>query len=267
MSQRTLKLHVLGSGSKGNCAVVEAPDGLVMVDAGLSCRETVRRMRAAGLDEGDVKALVVTHEHSDHVAGVPVWCKRFDGAVLASAGTLEARQKLAGIRAETFRPGDELDVCGMRVRTFATSHDVVNPVGLRFELQGDAIAIATDTGTLPEGALAALADARVLAIECNHDVGMLKRGEYPAYLKARILSDTGHLSNAQAAAAAADLVTDRTEEVLAMHLSQDNNRPSLAVRALAAALEADLLDDVGTRAARGGLRIRAAGQNRPVSAG
>ena len=96
---------------------------------------------------------------------------------------------------------------------------------------------------------------------------MLKQGEYPAHLKARILSEKGHLSNAQTAEVVPQLVSERTEHVVAMHLSQDNNRPSLAVRAIAAALDAELLDEVGTQAARDGLHIRAVGQNRPISVG
>ena len=267
MSNHTLKLHVLGSGSKGNCALVQGPHGLVMIDDGFSRREVLARMHALGIDEADVKALLVTHEHADHVSGVSVGCRRFSGALFASRGTSSTRKYLAELPFEEFAPGDEIDVAGMRVKTFATSHDVVNPVGFRFTCKGDSIGFATDTGFLTREAEAALADARVLALESNHDVHTLKLGEYPAFLKARILSDTGHLSNAQAAAAAQALVTDRTEELVAMHLSQDNNRPSLAVRALAEALGAELLDEVGTQAARGKLAIRAAGQNRPVSVG
>lgn len=267
MSAHILKLHVLASGSKGNCALVQAPDGLIMVDCGLSRKETLARMHALGLDERDVQALLVTHEHGDHVRGMPVWCKHFHGAVFASQGTLESKGALAAIAHETFDPGDELDVCGVRIRIFSTSHDVENPVGFRFSCAGDSIAYATDTGVLSSTALATLADARVLALESNHDVAMLKEGEYPAYLKARILSEVGHLSNAQAAEAAPALVTDRTEHLVAMHLSQDNNRPSLAVKALAGALDAQLEDAVGTQATRGTLHIRAAGQNRPITVG
>ena len=267
MSTRILKLHVLASGSKGNCALVEGPQGLVMIDAGLSRRETLARMHALGLDEGDVRALLVTHEHSDHVRGMPVWCKRFRGPVFASEGTLEARQSLEGIAAESFSPGDALDIAGMHIETFSTSHDVVNPVGFRFSYHGDSIAFATDTGILTPESLALLGDARILALESNHDVSMLKQGEYPAHLKARILSEKGHLSNAQTAEVVPQLVSERTEHVVAMHLSQDNNRPSLAVRAIAAALDAELLDEVGTQAALDGLHIRAVGQNRPISVG
>ena len=266
-----LHLHVLGSGSKGNCALVEGPEGLIMIDDGFSRREVLARMHELDLDENRVRALILTHEHSDHVSGVTVWCRRFEGALYASRGTSDARAYLAALPFETFFPGDTLEVAGVRIDTFPTSHDVVNPVGFRFSCEGDAIGYATDTGTLTPGAMRALADVRILALESNHDVPMLRTGSYPRYLQDRIISTQGHLSNAQAAQAVSALVTNRTEAVLAMHISQENNRPSLAVRALAEALGATLDDELGSSATleREGdlpnLRIRAAGQNRPLS--
>ncbi|MDO4437488.1 MAG: MBL fold metallo-hydrolase [Coriobacteriaceae bacterium] len=271
MPANALHLHILGSGSRGNCALVEGPQGLIMIDNGFSRRETVSRMHQLGLNEEDVRALILTHEHSDHVSGVSVWVKRWEGRLFASQGTADARKYLACLPFETFSPGDELQIAGVRVRTFPTTHDVVNPVGFRFSCGDDAIGYVTDTGTLPPGAMSALADTRILAIESNHDVPMLRTGSYPRYLQDRILSEQGHLSNEQAAEALATLATDRTEHVVAMHISQENNRPSLAVRALAEAVGAALDDELGSSATldRGNekpaLRIRSAGQNRPIS--
>ena len=272
-----MRLHVLGSGSKGNCALVEGPEGLIMIDDGFSRREVLRRMHELDLSEDDVRALILTHEHGDHVTGVSVWCRRFDGELYASAGTKRARSYLDCLPFHEFMPGDVLEIAGVRVRTFPTSHDVANPCGFRFELPGpngaaaDAIGYATDTGTLPPGAMRLLADARILALESNHDLPMLRTGSYPRVLQDRIASDAGHLSNAQAAEAVPALVTARTEQLVAMHISQENNRPSLAVRALAEALGAELDDALGSSATlhRGDgmpdLRIRAAGQNRPIT--
>ena len=194
-----LHLHILGSGSKGNCALVEGPEGLIMIDAGLSRRETLARMHQLGLDEGRIRALVLTHEHTDHVSGAPVWCKHFEGALFASAGTVAARERLRGLPFREFAPGDVLHIADVEVATFPTSHDVVNPVGFRFSCAGDSIGYATDTGMLPPGAVHLLAGARILALECNHDVAMLRCGPYPRMLQARIASERGHLSNAQAA--------------------------------------------------------------------
>ena len=268
---RTLRLHVLGSGSKGNCALIEGPEGLIMIDDGFSRREVIRRMHELDLSEDDVRALILTHEHGDHVTGVSVWCRRWDGPLYASRGTADARKYLACLPFTEFMPGEALEIAGVRVLTFPTSHDVVNPCGFRFECDGDAIGYATDTGILPPGAMRALANARILALESNHDVTMLRTGPYPRMLQDRIAGEGGHLSNAQAAEAVPQLVTDRTEQLVAMHISQENNRPSLAVRALADALGAELDDALGNSATlrRGGaapdLRIRAAGQNRPIT--
>ena len=266
-----LHLHILGSGSKGNCALVEGPGGLIMIDDGFSRREVLARMHELNLSETDVRALILTHEHSDHVGGVSVWCKRFDGVLYASTGTTETRAYLACLPFKEFAPGDTLDIAGVRVETFPTSHDVVNPVGFRFSCGGDAIGYATDTGVLPPGAMRLLRGARILALESNHDVPMLRTGSYPRVLQNRILSERGHLSNEQAAAAVQALVTERTEHLVAMHISQENNRPSLAVRALADALGATLDDELGSSATlrraddAPDLHIRAAGQNRPIA--
>lgn len=266
-----LHLHILGSGSRGNCALVEGPSGLIMIDNGFSRRETLLRMHELGLDENDVCALLLTHEHSDHVSGVTVWEKHFDGSLHASSGTPEARAYLACLPFETFTPGDSFALGGIRVDTFSTSHDVTNPVGFRFSYGDDAIGYVTDTGTLSSEALQTLAGTRILALESNHDVPMLLTGSYPRHLQDRIISDRGHLSNEQAAAVLPSLVDANTEHVVAMHISQENNRPSLAVRALAAAVGATLDNDLGSSATleRGdglpALHIRAAGQNRPIS--
>ncbi len=241
-----------------------------MIDDGFSKREVLSRMHDVGLNEEDVCALLLTHEHTDHVSGISVWCRAFDVRLYASVGTPGTRKYLSDLPFCEFIPGTAFHVAGIEVQTFSTSHDVVNPVGFRFSCGGDAIGYATDTGTLPEPALRALRDARILALESNHDVPMLRTGPYPRYLQDRIISDQGHLSNAQAAEAARQLVTDRTEQLIAMHISQENNRPSLAVRSFAEALGAKLDNDLGSSATRSrdglpDLHIRAAGQNRPVS--
>ena len=266
-----MHLHILGSGSKGNCSLIESPEGLIMIDNGFSRRETLKRMHELSLDETLVRALILTHEHGDHTRGVSVWCKHFAGELYASAGTPQARKDFDALPFQEVEPGDSFFIGDVCVQTFSTSHDVTNPMGMRFSCEDDAIAYATDTGTLSSQAIDVLSDARILAIECNHDVSMLQAGDYPRFLKERILSERGHLSNAQAADAIPQLVSAHTEELVAMHISQENNRPGLAVRALADALGATLDNDLGTAATleRGGtapeLHIRAAGQDRPVS--
>lgn len=147
-----MHLHILGSGSKGNCSIVESPAGFIMIDNGFSRRETLARMHALGLDESRVRALILTHEHSDHTRGVVVWCKRFSGTLIASAGTPEARSGFDALPFQAVEPGEEFDIKDVHVQTFPTSHDVVNPMGLRLSCGDDAIGFATDTGTLSDAA-------------------------------------------------------------------------------------------------------------------
>lgn len=280
-----LHLHILGSGSKGNCALIEGPQGLIMIDNGFSRREALGRMHQLGLSERNVCALIITHEHSDHVKGVGVWTRAFSTPVFATRGTMAARASLKDIDAEEFDPGDELIIAGVRVQTFSTSHDVTNPCGMAFSLDSvndrsagnsvgitaaDSIGFVTDTGVLDQDAISLLHGSRILALESNHDVSMLRCGPYPRQLQDRILSDYGHLSNEQAADVATKLINENTQSLVAMHISQENNRPSLAVRTLAHAVGAQLDNELGSSATlerdRGEcLHVRAAGQNRPFS--
>ena len=262
-----LHLHVLASGSKGNATVVEGPEGSVLVDCGLSRRELFRRADELGVDMGRVRALVLTHEHADHVSGVSVFCNRFDGELYATAGTVAARKYLAERQFCVVRDEDEFEVAGIRVRTFPTSHDVADPIGLRFECGGDAIGYCTDTGRLTPQAIDALRDVRVLALESNHDAHMLATGPYPRFLKVRVAGAGGHLSNGQAAEALEQLVGPHTQVVVGMHLSEKNNRPSVCVRTLAAAVGAEATNSTFTEAATpdGRLFVCVAGQDRPMT--
>ena len=234
-----IHLHVLASGSKGNASIVEGPGGSVLVDCGISRRALLGRAEELGVDVSRVAAVILTHEHSDHVGGLSVFCNRFDGPLFATAGTVAARRYLTELPFTLVGHEDELELAGMRVQTFPVSHDVADPIGLRFSTADDALGFCTDTGELGEKALEALADARILALESNHDERMLATGDYPAYLKARVGGTTGHLSNEQAAEALERIVGPDTETVVAMHLSQENNRPSLCVRTLAEAVGAE----------------------------
>ena len=266
-----MHLHILASGSKGNAAVVEGPQGSVLIDDGLSRRELLRRADELGVDMDRVGCVVVTHEHSDHVSGLTVFCNRYSGRLVATAGTAGGRKYLATLPFELVGSTDEFEACGMRVRTFPTSHDVADPFGLRFDCEGDGahdtLGYCTDTGVLSDRAMELLQDVRILALESNHDARMLATGPYPAMLKERVAGDHGHLSNDQAAEALRELVGPTTETVVAMHLSQENNRPSIAVRTLAAVVGAEAANTTFTEARTpdGALTICAAGQDKPMT--
>lgn len=266
-----IHLHILASGSKGNAAVVEGPAGSVLIDDGLSRRELLRRADELGVSMSRVACVIVTHEHADHVSGLSVFCNRYEGRLVTTAGTASAREYLSRLPFELVGQADEFEAAGMRVRTFPTSHDVAEPFGLRFDYGAgsgaDALGFCTDTGTLGERARTLLSGVRVLALESNHDTHMLTTGPYPGYLKRRVGGDHGHLSNDQACDALRELVGPQTETVVAMHLSQQNNRPSVALRALAEAVGATAANATNTVAQTPDARLTVcvAGQDRPMT--
>ena len=262
-----LHLHVLASGSKGNAAVVEGPEGSVLVDCGISRRALLQRAAELGVDMGRVRAVLLTHDHSDHVKGLSVFCTHFDGGLFATAGTVGARKYLTELPFTLVEHSDAFEVAGMRVQAFPTFHDVPDSMGFRFETADDALGYCTDTGHLGPEAMGALTGVRILALESNHDERMLANGPYPSYLKARVAGPTGHLSNAQAADALRTLTTEETETVVAMHLSEKNNRPSVCVRTRAEAVGAVAANDAFTEARMpdGHLTICAAAQDWPMT--
>ena len=264
-----IKFCSLVSSSKGNAVLVSNGKANILIDCGISKRRTAEALTRAGVSPHEIDAILVTHEHSDHIKGLEVWCKNWNGPVFSSRGTLASKESLAHLPVEEFDPGDTLSIAGVHIQTYSTSHDVVNPVGYRFDAQGDSVGFATDTGELSKHAIDTLKDCRILALESNHDVAMLRQGDYPRFLQERILSAKGHLSNDQAADAARALVTDRTEQLIAMHISQDNNRPSLTVKSYASSLGATLDNELGSAATRveglHKLTIRPAGQYRPMT--
>lgn len=262
-----IHLYVLASGSGGNAAVVEGPDGSVLVDCGIPRRTLRQRAEEVGCDLERIRAVLLTHEHSDHTKGLPVLCNHFDGPLYTTPGTASGRRSLADIPFTLVDHDARLELAGMEVRCFPTSHDVNDPMCFRFQTDDDALGWVTDTGYLTDEALDALYGCRILGIESNHDEDMLSGGPYPAFLKARIASASGHLSNAQAAAALPTLVTRDTETVVGLHLSEQNNRPSLAVRALASAVGARQANATFTEARTedGRLTVCVAAQERPLS--
>ncbi|WP_311141760.1 MBL fold metallo-hydrolase [Lancefieldella rimae] len=270
-----IHLHILASGSSGNAAIVEGPQTSILIDCGLSRRELLRRSQELDIDTDRIAAVFITHEHSDHVSGLHVFAKHFDGPIFATSGTahiLSQRSSTAGVKFSLISTDVQKRVGEISVQAFSTSHDVAEPVGFRFSLLGeknleiDSIGYCTDTGILTDDALTELTGARILALESNHDEHMLATGPYPQVLKERVGGPYGHLSNEQAASALAGLIRPNTRTVVGMHLSRENNRPSLAVRTLAAALGAEPVNDTYTQAkTAGGLQVLVAGQDWPMS--
>lgn len=240
MSARpALSIAFLGSGSSGNCAVVRCGRTALLVDAGLSPRETKRRLALRGVALEDVAAVLLTHEHSDHVNGALGLARRAGLPVYATEGTASAAGFPGPLFADvrTVRGGRDFVLGDLHVRVTSTPHDGVESVCYAFaDTAGRRIGMATDLGHVSRPVLEALADCDVLGLEANHDEDLLREGPYPAVLKRRILSDVGHLSNEAAAEALRALVGPRTRSVTALHVSRHNNTYPLAERVFREAL-------------------------------
>ena len=241
-----IEVSFLGSGSSGNCAVVRANGTSVLVDAGLSAKETERRLAVSGTSLDAISAIFLTHEHADHIQSALDLNRRRGIPVFASRGTAVAGGFPGPLFADV-RPvagGTEMNLGALHVNVTSTPHDGAESVCFVFaDAGGRRVGIATDLGHLSAPVLEALADCEVLGLEANHDEDLLRSGPYPPYLKRRILSAVGHLSNESAAEGLRRLVGPRTAAVVALHVSRHNNTSALAARVFREAL-----DETGTHA-------------------
>ncbi|MEY8561987.1 MBL fold metallo-hydrolase [Eggerthellaceae bacterium 3-80] len=244
-SNTYFKLHVLASGSKGNASIVERADtgeGIV-IDCGICKRDFFVRCEEVGFDVYRIKAILITHEHSDHTKGLGVVLRGL--AKLGVSPLLMTHPAIVGASTQldevisknlcTYMPIEPqrlYEVSDICLHVFATSHDAVASLGFRFMCGDDALGFITDTGVVLPEAHNALLGVRILALESNHDIDMLEKSEYPYNLKMRVQSNRGHLSNDQAAVELSQLLHAGLEQVVAMHVSQNNNTYRLPVETL-----------------------------------
>ena len=230
-----MRLIILASGSSGNAALIESGGRAVLLDAGISARETMRRVVVAGAADVRIETILLTHEHVDHLRGARVLARTLGIPVMATAGTLKAASGCLADVPETVPIGrcDRFSLAGMRVTTFPTEHDAAETCGFTFESAGGTrVGVATDTGVLTPEIVEALSGCHALGLESNHDERMLAEGPYPAFLKRRIAGTRGHLSNAAAASGLGELAWGGLTHVFALHLSEQNNTPDSARSAL-----------------------------------
>lgn len=222
----------LFSGSSGNSYYIGSADKGILIDAGRSAKQMESMLSRCEIDISAIKAIFVTHEHSDHVKGLRVFASRYNLPVYASGGTLDALDNMGCLSAKfQSRPiGSEgLECAGLAIKPFRTSHDSAESVGYCVKTHdGRKIAVCTDLGCLDDKVRSELSGADMVALESNHDVGMLRNGPYPYPLKRRILSQTGHLSNTDCAAELCGFAKSGTTRFVLMHLSSKNNTPGLA---------------------------------------
>lgn len=233
-----MRLTTFASGSSGNCALLTVNGVHILLDAGISYRRIKENLALSGLAPEALSAVLITHEHSDHVCGLAVLAKHC-AAPIRAPRTVANRlcAAIAGVEQclRVLPAGETAEIGGVRLRCFHTPHDTDESVGWRIE-GSETFAIATDMGCVTEEVRNGLTGADTVIIEANHDPDLLRCGPYPAALKRRILSDCGHLSNENCGVLAAELADRGTAQIVLGHLSRENNTPELAFRAVKAAL-------------------------------
>jgi phosphoribosyl 1,2-cyclic phosphodiesterase len=234
---------ILGSGSAGNCALVETPRTRLLVDGGLSARQIVLRLAQCGVNPLEIDGVLLTHEHSDHAGALDVWCKQFSTPIYCNRLTAEVLQRNSPPAARKdwrlFVTGHEFSIKDITIETFPVPHDAVEPVGFVLHHGEEALGVLTDLGVATKLVQERVRAAQTLIIETNHDEKLLQNDtKRPWSVKQRIMSRHGHLSNAAAAQVLAELLGGRLRRAVLGHLSRDCNSPELAANTVRAQLEA-----------------------------
>lgn len=235
-----LRFSPLFSGSSGNATYVGCDGAHLLVDAGLSGSRVAGELERVGVDPASLDAILVTHEHIDHIKGIGILSRRYDLPVYATEGTWRGMaSKLGAISTKNmrvFEPEQDFYVGPINITPFSIPHDAAQPVGYAFDLGGARLAVATDLGHVSNGWKRHVLGAAAVILESNFDPGMLQAGPYPWELKQRILGRRGHLSNDDAGEVAAELARAGARQIVLGHLSKENNYPDLALQTCRLAL-------------------------------
>ena len=233
-----LRVCVLASGSSGNCIYVESPATALLIDAGISARETLRRLAAAGLDPAKLRAICVSHEHIDHVAGIVQLHKQLGVALYANGDTARGIRGGDQLPWNLFADGSPFGVGDVEILPFPLPHDAYAPVGFVLRCGSARLGIATDLGMPTQLARERLRGCQTLVLEANHDETLVQNSFRPWSLKQRILGRQGHLSNETAAALLAEIAGDTLRQVFLAHLSRECNQLELALHVVRTRLAA-----------------------------
>ena len=227
-----IEICALASGSNGNCYYIGNGEEAVLIDAGISRRQVLKRMKEVKLDMRKVKAVFISHEHSDHIRGLRVLCDMHELPGYLTETTLNrARKDTHPQKIKLFAPGEAVQVGSIKVHTFSKHHDAVDPCSFRVEVNGQHIGVMTDIGVGCDNVKSHLSACHAVFLESNYDEALLMEGPYPYYLKQRVSSDEGHLSNDQAVELVKNLNGSPLKTIFLSHISADNNRPELAMQA------------------------------------
>ena len=240
-----VSVSILGSGSRGNCTLISTSRTRILVDAGLSARETFRRMQSVGESIHSLSGIVISHEHSDHVTGLCTIAKKLRVPVYMTGSAHQAfersqhdpeREGPALAACEYFRAGSAFQIGDISVMPFTIPHDAADPVAFTFRMEGIKVGVVTDLGYMPANVAQNIRGCDVLMIESNHDLEMLRIGPYPWSVKQRVMSRLGHLSNDALADFFRNEYDGSAAFVVLAHLSEHNNHPEIARTAAERAL-------------------------------
>lgn len=226
-----LTITPLASGSSGNSLLVSGGGTHILLDAGISCRRITTALHQLNIDPTSLSAVLITHEHTDHICGLATMVKKLPVPIYASAGTayqLTHRVGLLQERVMPFSAGSSFSIGSLHCTSFSTPHDAADSVGYTVELDGCKLALATDLGYVTDTVRRAVLGSQLVVLESNHDIDWLRSGPYPYSLKQRILGDQGHLCNEAGAELAAQAVQSGAHTVILAHLSRENNTPQRA---------------------------------------
>ena len=229
-----MKICVLASGSKGNSSYIETDKTKSLVDLGMSAGYIAKSLKSIGVDPSEIQRVFITHAHTDHVAGLKVFLKKYHPVVYL---TKKMEDELGIEIEDKVYIDDNTSIDDLDVTVIKTSHDAADSNGYVFSSGGKSIVYITDTGYIHVKNFEKLKNKSLYVFESNHDVRLLREGKYPYYLQQRILSDKGHLSNKDSAYYLSNFIGDKTEQIILIHLSEENNRPEVALKTLLDTLE------------------------------
>jgi phosphoribosyl 1,2-cyclic phosphodiesterase len=236
-----IKTCALRSGSSGNSIFIGSGSTRLLVDAGVCCKTIEQSLSEIGEDAANLDGILVTHEHTDHIAGIGVMMRRYKIPVFANQATWRAMHSVIGAVDDKLvrflKTGGQTIIGDMALSSFATPHDAAESVGFRVETGHGAVAVFTDVGSLQDNLLQAVTGCQIIFIEANYDHTMLMAGTYPAMLKYRIVGQYGHLSNDDCATAVCRLLQTGTNHFVLSHISKDNNFPELALQTVNSRLQ------------------------------
>ena len=239
-----LNLISLFSSSSGNCTYVFSEKTKILVDIGVSAKRLTDKLNELNVNPNEIQGILITHEHSDHIKGIKVFCKKYNIPVFASKKTWEALVSLeiGDSLKNSFEISKNFFIGDISVLPFSIPHDAIDPCGFNLFCGDEKVTVATDIGHINQDLLSSFENSKTILLESNHDIEMLRAGDYPYLLKQRIIGNYGHLSNISSAETIEYLIKKGTKNFILAHLSEKNNIPALALETVKSRLYTNNID-------------------------